>query len=80
MTIMAANLIPEGVLANDVVGEREHVQEILRNAGLLVEPDAATLASAAQSTLTLNDASELLSRGTGPSFSQQVDDERGSRR
>ena len=57
--------------------DRTQVQAVLRHAGLLVEPSPATLASAAQSTLTLEEAIAILSRGDGPSLSAQLDEERG---
>ena len=70
---------PQHPGAGDTMVSREQVKDILRDAGLLVEPSPAIHASAAQSTLTLEDASEILSRGDGPSFSRQVDEERGPR-
>ncbi len=63
---------PQHPGASDTMVSREQLKDVLRNAGLLVEPSPATLESAAQSTLTLADATEILSRGAGPSFSQQV--------
>jgi hypothetical protein len=57
--------------------DREDVRAVMRNAGILVEASPATVASATQSTLTLDEAAAILSRGDGPAFSQQVDEERG---
>ncbi len=74
---MASNVTQQG-LPQDTV-DREHVKAVMRSRGLLVEPSPQTLASAAQSTLTLDEAAAILSRGDGPTFSQQIDEERGPR-
>lgn len=71
---MTSNVTQQGIQPNTVT--RERLKAVLRKAGLLVEPDPRTLASAAQSTLTLDEAAAILSRGDGPSFSQQVEEER----
>ena len=74
---MAPDVTQQGIQPSTV--DREHVKAVLCDAGLLVEPSPRTLASAAQSTLTLDEAAAILSRRDGASFSQQVDEERGPR-
>lgn len=59
--------------------DREQVKALMQRVGLFVEPSSATRASGAQATLTLEEAAEILSRGDGPSFTEQLDDERGPR-
>ncbi|MDP9311729.1 MAG: hypothetical protein M3R24_12755 [Chloroflexota bacterium] len=55
--------------------ESDRIRQALDEDDLLVEP-AIAIADDRVSDLTLDEAAELLSRGNGPSFSQQVDDER----
>ena len=76
---MSIELASQHRKANDAPIDREHVKAVLRSTGLLVEPSPALLASAAESTLTLAEAAEILGRGAGLSFSEQVDEERGSK-
>ena len=56
--------------------DRERIKAVMRSGGLLVEPDLVTPASAEKPMLSLDEAAQILSRGDGPSFSQQVADER----
>jgi hypothetical protein len=64
----------------DARADRERVKAVMRDAGLLVEPQPASPVLAAEVRLTLDQAAEILGRGDGPPFSQQVDEERGARR
>ncbi|MDP9312021.1 MAG: hypothetical protein M3R24_14245 [Chloroflexota bacterium] len=61
-----------------ILDDRDRIRQALREDDLLVEP-AITIAEGDSSDLTLDEAAELLSRGKGASFSQQVDEERGPR-
>ena len=74
---MASNVTQQDLQPDTV--DREYVKAVMRSRGLLIEPSPQTRASAAQSTLTLDEAAAILSRGDGPSFSQQIDEERGPR-
>ena len=58
--------------------DRDRIRRALREDDLLVE-SAITIAKGDGSDLTLDTTAELLSRGKGASFSQQVDEERGPR-
>ncbi len=57
--------------------DRTQLQTLMQRRGLLVEPSPATRASAAQSTLTLEEAAAMLSRGDAPPFSAQLAEARG---
>ena len=74
---MARDVVSQDAQPVGITVDREHLKAVMLEAGLLAEPSPIALASAAQSTLTLDEATEILSRGEGPSFSQQVDEERG---
>ena len=72
-----ARIVQEGQSLDISTLERTQLQHLMRRAGLLVEPSPAIYASAEQSTLTLDEAIALLSRGDGPSLSEQLDEARG---
>ena len=50
--------------------DRDRIRQALHDDDLLVDP-AITVVDDGVSDLTLDEAAELLSRGNGPSFSQQ---------
>jgi hypothetical protein len=74
---MTTNVAAEQQHADVAPVDRPHLRAVMRRAGLLVEPSPATLVAAAHSTLTLDEAVAILSRGDGPSFSAELDAERG---
>ncbi|HSH81506.1 MAG TPA: hypothetical protein VLA19_23500 [Herpetosiphonaceae bacterium] len=76
---MAANVIQNYPAPDASTPDRAEIQGLMQRAGLLVEPSPSTLTSAAQSTLTLEEAAAILSRGEAAPFSEQLEEERGPR-
>ena len=60
-----------------VMSERDRATEALRAAGLLTELSPAEKIRAAQSTLTLEEAREILDRAGGPPLSEVILEMRG---
>ncbi len=73
---MATEIVPPDSRLTEGGVDRERLKAVMRSSRLLVEQDPTTRASPEIPTLTLDEAAEILSRGDGPSFSQQVADER----
>ena len=60
-----------------VISERDRVTEVLRAAGLLVEPSPEMRRLASQSTLTLEEARAILDRVGGQTLSEVIIEMRG---
>lgn len=59
------------------MGKRERLREVLRNAGMLAELSPEEKEMAAKSTLTLEEAREILDRAGGKPLSEIVLEMRG---
>ena len=76
---MAAHVVQNYAAPDGSTPERAQIQAVMQRAGLLVEPSPSMLTSAAESTLTLEEAAAILSRGDAAPFSEQLEEERGPR-
>lgn len=76
---MAAHVVQNYPDPDATTADRARIQALMQRAGLLVEPSPSTRASAAQSTLTLDEAATILSRGDAAPFSEQLEEEHGPR-
>lgn len=74
--VLAGDLLRERLFA-PVLAERERAREVLRAAGLLVEPTPEMRAIAAQSTATLEEIQAIFARVGGKPLSELVLEQRG---
>lgn len=76
LTVLASDLLRER-LPIPARSESERTREVLRSAGLLVEPTPEMRSIAAQSTATLEEIQALFARVGGKPLSELVIEQRG---